>query len=160
MGWCKKNVTPLLTHWSYVFLALIISDYWLRYLFWNCPQLNVTGGHWWKVNIWFRQWGNAIRQQATTWTSVDPELCCHMTSLGYNELNNMSNKYRICHEIKCDAPQMIFKMVIKLRPRLFLTLNKMAVISQTIFSAAFLWMKKFVFWLQFHWNLFLRSNWQ
>ena len=22
MGWCKKDVTPLLTHWSYVFLAL------------------------------------------------------------------------------------------------------------------------------------------
>ena len=22
MGWCKKDVTPLLTHWSYIFLAL------------------------------------------------------------------------------------------------------------------------------------------
>ena len=22
MGWCKKDVTPLLTHWNYVFLAL------------------------------------------------------------------------------------------------------------------------------------------
>ena len=22
IGWCKKEVTPLLTHWSYVFLAL------------------------------------------------------------------------------------------------------------------------------------------
>ena len=22
MGYCKKDVTPLLTHWSYVFLAL------------------------------------------------------------------------------------------------------------------------------------------
>ena len=22
MGWCKKDVTPLLTHWSYLFLAL------------------------------------------------------------------------------------------------------------------------------------------
>ena len=24
MGWCKKEVTPLLTHWSHVFLALTI----------------------------------------------------------------------------------------------------------------------------------------
>ena len=22
MGWCKKDITPLLTHWSYIFLAL------------------------------------------------------------------------------------------------------------------------------------------
>ena len=26
MGWCKKDVTPLLTHWSYVFLALTHPD--------------------------------------------------------------------------------------------------------------------------------------
>ena len=25
MGWCKKDVTPLLTHWSYVLLALTIK---------------------------------------------------------------------------------------------------------------------------------------
>ena len=35
-------------------------------------------------------------------------------------------------------------------------LNKMATISQTTFSNAFSWMKKFGFWLQFHWNVFLR----
>ena len=32
----------------------------------------------------------------------------------------------------------------------------MADISQTIFSDAFSWMKIFVFWLEFHWRLFLR----
>ena len=37
-----------------------------------------------------------------------------------------------------------------------LSLNKMAAISQTIFSDAFSWMKHFVFWLKFHWSLFLR----
>ena len=37
-----------------------------------------------------------------------------------------------------------------------LPLNKMATISQTIFSDAFSWMKIFVFWLKFHWSLFLR----
>ena len=37
-----------------------------------------------------------------------------------------------------------------------LPLNKMATISQMIFSDAFWWMKNFVFWLKFHWSLFLR----
>ena len=37
-----------------------------------------------------------------------------------------------------------------------LTLDKMATISQTVFSAAFSWMKRFVFWLKFHWSLFPR----
>ena len=31
----------------------------------------------------------------------------------------------------------------------------MAAISQNVFSNAFLYMKSFVFWLQFHWSLFL-----
>ena len=34
-------------------------------------------------------------------------------------------------------------------------LDKMAAISQTIFCAAFSWMKSFVFWLNVHWSLFL-----
>ena len=37
-----------------------------------------------------------------------------------------------------------------------LPLDKMAAVSQTIFSDAFSWMKIFVFGLKFHWNLFLR----
>ena len=37
-----------------------------------------------------------------------------------------------------------------------LPLNKMAAISQTIFSYAFSWIKSFVFWLKCHWILFLR----
>ena len=34
--------------------------------------------------------------------------------------------------------------------------DKLAITSQAIFSDAFLWMKYFVFWLKFHWSLFLR----
>ena len=34
-------------------------------------------------------------------------------------------------------------------------LSAMAAISQ-IFLDAFSWIKSFVFWLEFHWNLFLR----
>ena len=37
-----------------------------------------------------------------------------------------------------------------------LPLEKMAAISQMIFSDAFLWMISYVFWLKFHWRLFLR----
>ena len=37
-----------------------------------------------------------------------------------------------------------------------LTLDKMAAISQKIFSVAFSWMKSSVFWLKFPWSLFLR----
>ena len=36
--------------------------------------------------------------------------------------------------------------------------DKMAAILQTIFSDAFSWMKSFVFWLIFHWSLFLRVH--
>ena len=32
----------------------------------------------------------------------------------------------------------------------------MVAVSQLIFSDAFLWIKSFVFWLKFHWSLFLR----
>ena len=34
--------------------------------------------------------------------------------------------------------------------------DNIATISQTIFLAAFSWMKSFVFWLKFHWSLFLK----
>ena len=37
-----------------------------------------------------------------------------------------------------------------------LPLDKMAAFSQTTFSNAFSWMKCLVFWLKFHWSLFLR----
>ena len=39
-----------------------------------------------------------------------------------------------------------------------LSLDKMAAISQTTFSDAFSLMKSFLFWLKFHWSLFLRVH--
>ena len=30
---------------------------------------------------WFRQWLGAVRQQASAWANVDPDLCCQMASL-------------------------------------------------------------------------------
>ena len=35
-------------------------------------------------------------------------------------------------------------------------LDKMAAISQTVFSDEFSWMKRFEFWLKFHWQFSLR----
>ena len=37
-------------------------------------------------------------------------------------------------------------------------LDKMAAISQTIYSDAFPWMKSFQFWLKFHWSLFIYTK--
>ena len=31
---------------------------------------------------WFRYWLGAIKKWAITWASVDPDLCCHLASLG------------------------------------------------------------------------------
>ena len=52
---------------------------WLRYLFWNCPPMNVTVPYWWWVDI---SSGNGLLPSA----NVDPDLCHHMASLGHNEL--------------------------------------------------------------------------
>ena len=38
--------------------------------------------------------------------------------------------------------------------------EKLPAISQKRFSDAILWMKSFLFWLKFHWGLFLRFYWQ
>ena len=37
-----------------------------------------------------------------------------------------------------------------------LLLDKMAAMSQTIFSDVYSWLESFVFWLKFHWSLFMR----
>ena len=41
MGWCKKDVTPLLTHWSYVILAL--THRYSDHLFQGLPRPLVPG---------------------------------------------------------------------------------------------------------------------
>ena len=34
-----------------IFKQILVIDGWLRHLLWNCPNMNVTGLHWWSVNI-------------------------------------------------------------------------------------------------------------
>ena len=50
----------------------------------------------------------------------------------------------------------IWSFCISLNELTHLPLDKMAAISQTIFSDAFWWIKSFIFWLKFHWSLLLR----
>ena len=61
------------------------GHWWLRYLFWNCPPMNVTVPYW-SSQHWFREWLGAIRQQAITRANVDPVPCHHILSLGHNGL--------------------------------------------------------------------------
>ena len=37
---------------------------------------------------WLRSWIGVVRQQAIIWADVDHGLCCHMASLGHNELTS------------------------------------------------------------------------
>ena len=52
------NFSGALTHWPMGDFNLIFgnfqanfSEWWLRYLLWNCPQMNVARPYWWEVNI-------------------------------------------------------------------------------------------------------------
>ena len=63
------------------------SDWWLRHLLWNCPNMNIIWLHddqstLVKVMAWCRQ----ATSHYSTWANVDQDLCCHMVSLGHNEL--------------------------------------------------------------------------
>ena len=44
MGWCKKDVTPFLTHWSYVFLALTIRNDEIPFVFY--PWVSMYNFRW------------------------------------------------------------------------------------------------------------------
>ena len=49
---------------------------------------------------WFRWWLGAVKQQVSAWANVDPDLCRHMASLGYNDLTHSGpaheNTYHVC----------------------------------------------------------------
>ena len=42
----------------------------------------------------------AARQQAITWANIDPDFCCHMVSLGHNELTHLSLGQGVGHAIR------------------------------------------------------------
>ena len=58
------------------------------------------------------------------------------------------------------SPQWIFRYKQSTDGLTDIPWDKMAAISQKVFSDAFSWMKNFVFWLKFHWSLFIRAHWK
>ena len=75
-----------------------LSKWCLRYLLWNSPvalrwlwlDLNDDDLTLEQVVAWGCPMALAVRQQAITWANVDLILCCHMASLGHNELIQFS----------------------------------------------------------------------
>ena len=81
--WCGSNFTC-------VFLKLIL---WIDILSYSCEILVKFSGECHRTPVMinqhrFRYWLGAVRQQAITWTTVDPDLCHHKASLGHNELTS------------------------------------------------------------------------
>ena len=61
------------------------SHWRFRHLLWNCPNMNVTGLQWWSVDIGS---GDGLVPSGNK-PSPEPmltQICCHMASLGHNEL--------------------------------------------------------------------------
>ena len=47
-----NSLAPGKFEWSFwCNFQIDFSDGWLRHLLWNCPNMTVTGCHWWSVNI-------------------------------------------------------------------------------------------------------------
>ena len=75
----------------------------LKKIDFECLSLPAHLAHvlgWMVINLsqhWFRLWLGAVRQQAVTWTYVDPDLCHQMASLGQSELMPWKLKYTLLH---------------------------------------------------------------
>ena len=86
----------LLTHWpvenldaflkiqfSFLFYWLLSSDLLIM------PSHECHGTLLMISQHWFRWWHGAVRQQVITWANVDPDLCCHMASIGHELLRKL-----------------------------------------------------------------------
>ena len=86
--WNKTK--QLLTHWPLgdandrwvIFMLILVTDA-------SLVKLSSDECNWTLLMIsqhWYRWWRGAVRQQAITWASVDPDLCRQIASLGPNKL--------------------------------------------------------------------------
>ena len=64
------------------------SEWWLRYLLRNYPQVNTNIPYWWLVNIGSSN--GLVPPGNKPWANVDPDLCRQMASLGLSELNGIN----------------------------------------------------------------------
>ena len=135
MAKCNKDITPLQTHWSYIFLAQTHR---------NVRQITLS---------------------LTKTKQITQILCWYF--MGYNAANYLHHaclhtlhKAWLTYIIMITADGLVPTRLRDTAHLTHLPLDKMAAISQTIFSDVFSWMKSLIFWLKFHWSLFIKSHWQ
>ena len=94
---------------------------------------------------------NNWRLHVCTW--FNPYFQCEEDGRGHQTIRTTAgvSMTRVNPSSLCDT----WSPSIHSRQLTHLPLDKMAAISQTIFSDAFWWMESFVFWLKFHRSLFL-----
>ena len=78
-GWCCSNSIKCN-------IRAHVTDEFHEHL-WNYSQVNTTEYLWWEVN------NGAVKQQAITWSNVDPDLCRRMASQGQKALNDAFNSH-------------------------------------------------------------------
>ena len=175
MGWCKKDVTPLLTHWSYTFLALNH----------RCDGTVIYHDNLW-VNICSTCWelcrklmNSVYYEQVTHWCLVTPygdrDLGQHWLSLWlvawrhkplpelmltYLQWGPKAFTWKKFHE-RCPNHQSLNELENHLTKTLLKSprgqwVNTMDAILQMTLSNAISLMKLFEFILKYYWSLFLR----
>ena len=80
------------------------------------------------------------------WLTLSEPLGTLQWNLNPNTKKSNGNTFQ---NVVCKMPKILFRL--QLTP---LSRDKLAAVSQTIFSNAFLWMKKIIFCFKFHWSLF------
>ena len=69
---------PLIQCWIGHFQTNV-KDLFVEQFLWNCPRLNATKPLWWLVNY---DSGKGCRHQAITWSTIYPDIYCHVAPLG------------------------------------------------------------------------------
>ena len=90
VGWIVlfNSLAPRKFWWNFrhaIFKRILVIDDWG--ISCELALIYVIGLHWWSV---VQVMTLAVRQQAITWTNVDPDLGRRMVSLGHNELTLIS----------------------------------------------------------------------
>ena len=128
--WTQQNsgTAAILTHWplgnhNEISYKKILRWFWLLMTMVSLVKLPLGDCQWTSLMIsqhWFRQWLGALRQQAITWTNVDPDLCHHMLSPGHNELRPYF-RYRNLHDNSVWQPYFFIGVILTLvRPQFYI----------------------------------------
>ena len=133
----------------YIFISSILL---VCFKIWNAGSKTLIRWWWW----W---WFNFNHDQSTL---VQVMAWCHQSTSHYLDQywprSLLPYSFTMLFQLQHMQPQtpsvQSAATIIYKSPLTHLPLDKMAAISQTIFSNAFSWIKNLVFWLKFHWRLF------